>query len=156
MPQQPPSYKHPLSHQNRMLAYYMQHLQNQQSLLNAVRKVLPETLATQVNYCMVKDRKLLLYTTSAIWGSQLRFYDQLIRSSIEAISESPIDNLQIRLLTEPVGLIIKQPPKAILPSAATIDNLRDSGLTAKDRELQQSLLNLSSTLERLSKKCVKD
>lgn len=150
MPQKPTTFQAPLARQNRMLAYYLQQMQQQQKLLRIVRAVLPSAWADKISYCLIKDKKLSIYTTSAAWASQLRFYDKIIRAQVGQERQQPIDTLQIKLLIETIGVTQSAALKARIPSASAIGQIRDNSLRVADPQLQQALLKLSATLARLS------
>lgn len=146
------SFNAPLSRQNRTITYYRQQIEQQKRLLQHIQAALPPTLAKQLRHCLIKDKKLLLYTDSAIWASQLRFYNKIILASVSRPSRETIETVQIRIITESTGLNLQAARKARIPSAATIAIIRNDSLGVADNQLQQALLKLSATLERLSGK----
>lgn len=113
---------------------------------------MPAALAKQVRHCLVKDKKLLVYTDSAIWASQLRFYNKIMLVSVAQLSQESVETIQVKIITESTGLSVQAVSKARVPSAATIAIIRNDSLGVSDNQLKQALLNLSSTLERLAAK----
>ncbi|TAL45398.1 MAG: DUF721 domain-containing protein [Methylovulum sp.] len=146
------SFNTPLLCRNRTISYYYSKIQQQNRILQHIRKVLPAALAKQVRHCLVKDKKLLVYTDSAIWASQLRFYNKIMLVSVAQLSQESVETIQVKIITESTGLSVQAVSKARVPSAATIAIIRNDSLGVSDNQLKQALLNLSSTLERLAAK----
>ena len=114
--------------------------------------LLPNALAKQTRHCLIKDEKLIIYTNSATWGSQLRFYKEKILTSIIGLTKSPVETIQIKVITYHTGLALTNVRKAKLPSIENIEVIRNNGQTISDNQLKRALLNLSKTLTRLSSK----
>jgi hypothetical protein len=153
MPQKPPSFKMSLSFKNRTMAYFYSQIEQQQRILQCIRAVLPETLAKQVRHCLIRDKKLLVYTDSAAWASQLRFYNSaMLAATIVPLTRAPVDVVQIKIIAGQTGLILGPKRKAKIPSTEKIEVIRNHSLTVSDNQLRLALLRLSTTLERLSSK----
>ena len=152
MPQKPPSFKVSLSFQNRTMAYFYSQIEQQQRILQHIQAVLPEALAKQARHCLVRDKKLLIYTDSAAWASQLRFYNSVILAAIMPLTRTPVDILQIKIMTVQTGIIFGTRREAKIPSVEKIEYIRSHSLEFSDNQLRLALLKLSSTLERLSRK----
>jgi len=134
------------------MAYFYSQIEQQQQLLQRIRVVLPEALAKQARHCLIRDKKLLIYTDSAVWASQLRFYNSAILAAIMPLKRTPVEILQIKILTAKTGIIFGTRRKAKIPSVEKIEFIRSHSLTVSDDQLRLALLKLSSTLERLSRK----
>jgi len=152
MPQKPPSFKASLSFKNRTMAYFYSQIEQQRRISQCIQAVLPEALAKQVRHCLIRDKKLLIYTDSAAWASQLRFYNSAILAAIESLTRSPVEILQIKIIGGQTGLILGPKRKAKLPSVEKIESIRNDSLTVSDDQLRLALLKLSTTLERLAGK----
>lgn len=152
MPQKPPTFKLSLSFQNRTMAYLYSQIEQQQRILQHIRAVLPEALAKQARHCLIRDKKLLIYTDSAAWASQLRFYNSAILAAIAPLTRTPVEIMQIKIITGQTGLILGPQRKAKIPSVEKIEIIRNDSLTVADNQLRLALLKLSATLERLSSK----
>ena len=152
MPQKPPSFKVSLSFQNRTMAYFYSQIEQQQRILQRIQAVLPEALAKQARHCLIRDKKLLVYTDSAVWASQLRFHNSAILAAIMPQTRTPVEILQIKILTAKTGIIFGTRRKAKIPSVEKIEFIRSHSLAVSDNQLRLALLKLSSTLERLSRK----
>jgi len=140
--------KSPLSFQNQTMAYFHGQIGQQKRLLQAIQKLLPFHLAEHIHCCLIKDKKLLLYTDSATWASQLRFYNGVILAANEPL----VDIVQIKVMTQEVGFVKQFEHKARLPSSEKIAELQKDSLNIADEPLQAALLKLSATLARLSNK----
>ncbi|MCX7067743.1 MAG: DciA family protein [Methylococcales bacterium] len=140
--------KTPLSYQNQTMAYFHGQIGQQKRLLQAIQKLLPFDLANHVHCCLIKDKKLLLYTDSAAWASQLRFYNGVILAANELL----VDVVQIKVMTQEAGFVTQSECKARLPSSEKIAELQKDSLNIADEPLKAALLKLSATLARLSNK----
>jgi hypothetical protein len=131
------------------MAYFYSQIEQQQRILQMIRRVLPDNLARQIKHCLIKERKLLIYTDSAVWATQLRFYNTTILASVTK-NTSPIESLQIKVISTQTGLASTLTRKALIPSAEKIEALKNNSLSIEDNQLRLALLKLSTTLERLS------
>lgn len=147
MPQKPPSFKTSLSFQNRTMAYFYSQIEQHKRILHRIQTVLPETLANHARHCLIKDKKLLIYTNSAAWASQLRFYNGAILAAIAPLTRTSIEIMQVKIITEQPGLVLRPARKANMPSAEKIAIIRNDSLNITDDQLKLALLRLSATLE---------
>ena len=143
-------FKKSLAYPNRTMVYLHNQIDQQQRILQQIKAVLPDELAKQTKHCLIKDHKLLVYTNSAIWASQLRFYNSAILGSIQSLVKSPIESLQIKIISRTTGLTETSQRKANLPSLEGIDLIRKHSLSISDDKLSVALLKLSITLKRLA------
>jgi hypothetical protein len=137
------TFKTPLSYENQTIAYFRGCMGQQKRLLKTIQAVLPPHLVEHIHCCLLKGNKLLVYTDSAVWASQLRFYNAALVSI-----EPSVLTVQIKVITEQVGLVAKTERKAQLPSAKKIAEMRKDSLSIEDQPLQAALLKLSATLAR--------
>jgi len=137
-----------LAFPNRTMVYLHSQIEQQQRILKQIKAVLPDNLAKQTKHCLIKDHNLLVYTDSAIWASQLRFYNSAILASIQTLVKSPINNLQIKIINRASGIAGTAIRKANLPSLEGIDLIRKNSLSISDDKLSAALLKLSATLKR--------
>ena len=149
MAQKPSSFKTSLVFKNRTMAYFYSQIEQQQRILQMIRRVLPDNLAKQTKHCLIKERKLLIYTDSAVWATQLRFYNTTILASVTK-NTAPIESLQIKVISTQTGLASTLTRKALIPSTEKIEALKNNSLSIEDNQLRLALLKLSTTLERLS------
>ena len=132
------------------MAYFYSQIEQQQRILQRIQAVLPDALAKQARHCLLKDKKLLVYTDSAAWASQLRFYNSAILAAIAPLTATPVQSLQIRIIAGQTGLVAGSKRKANIPSVEKIELIRNHSLTVEDQQLSSALLKLSATLKRLS------
>lgn len=136
------------TYNSRVLANYQQKIKHQQRLLTIIKRALPEHLGDQISYCAISDKKLLVYSDSAAWATQLRFYQQVILDAISNADAAIVEELKFRIIAQ------NNPPKnereLNIPSANNIELLHSCGESMKDEKLKQALLKLSKTLDKLS------
>ncbi len=154
MPQKPPSFKVSLSFKNRTMAYFYGQIEQQQRILQRVQSILPEALAKQARHCIIKDRKLLIYTDSAAWASQLRFYNNAILAAVASLTRTPVETMKIKIISSHTGLVLGPKRRVKIPSIEKIEVIRNNSLSIPDNQLRLALLKLSTTLEKLSGKGV--
>lgn len=147
---EPSTFKTSLSFQNRTLAYLYHQIEQQQRILQCVQAVLPESLAKQTLHCLIRGKRLLIYTNSPAWASQLRFYSGIILAAMTPLIGRPIEVVQVRIIAGQTGLVSRPERKANLPSAEKIAIIRNDSLNVADDELSLALLKLSATLARAS------
>ncbi|WAK02746.1 DUF721 domain-containing protein [Methylobacter sp. YRD-M1] len=150
MAKKPAAFKAALSFPNRAIAHFYSRIEQQRQILQHIREALPEALAKHARYCVVNDKKLLIYTDSAAWASQLRFYSQAILAAVAPITREPVTLMQVKILTEQKSPYEKPIRRANVPAKDKIEIIRNLGLNVPDNQLKQALLKLSATLQRLS------
>jgi hypothetical protein len=144
----------PLAYQNRMFGYYLGQIEQQRRLLQHVRQSLPENLAKHVCHCLASNNTLLVYTDSAIWASQLRFYNQTLLAAMLSAAAPPtpaVQKVNIKVMTETTGATSQQggkKPQVNIPSADTIDLMQKQSASISDPTLQQALQRLNATLKK--------
>ncbi|MGZ8161763.1 MAG: DciA family protein [Methylobacter sp.] len=142
-------FKAALSFPNRTIVNFYSQIEHQKQLLQCIRTVLPEALAKYARHCVINNKKLLIYTDSATWASQLRFYNKTILA-IPPLIKLSIEMMQIKIIREQTGINRQPGEKAIIPSAESIEIIRNHSRAVPDNQLKLALLKLSATLERLS------
>jgi hypothetical protein len=138
------------SFQNRSLDVLHSRLNQQQALLRGIRSALPLALSSHVLHCVVNEKKLLLYTDSAVWASQLRFLKQEILQAASTLRQAQLDKLQIRILADQINESPRTGRKANLPSEEKIAMMRDQANSIQGSQLGQALQRLSTTLAKLT------
>ncbi len=139
-----------LAYPNRASSYFLGRIASQNKILAQIRAVLPENLANQAQACVIEKRKLLIYVNSAAWASRLRFYSRAILTAVNDKTDAAPDTIQIRLLMprQTDAWATSAPVK--IPSEETIELLHSSAIHTPSERLAEALLNLSTTLKRLS------
>ncbi|MEQ1620657.1 MAG: DciA family protein [Methylococcales bacterium] len=152
MPQKYTAFKPALRFPNQAIAYIYSNIDRHKQLLQPICKNLPAELATHVLHCLIKQRKLIIYTDSATWASQLRFYKGATLIAASTFIKEPVTELQVKILTPQVRLESTLALKPLIPSADQIKLIRSAGLASSDEQLKLALLKLSATLQSLSNK----
>jgi hypothetical protein len=150
MAKKPTYFKAALSYPNRSIAHFYSQIEQQKLVLQCIHGVLPSAIAQHTLHCVVNGKKLLVYTDTAAWASQLRFYNSVILAAIAPITRESVSIMQIKI----AGKILQATPpgrKPNIPSAENIDFIRNHSLTVSDEQLKGALLKLSATLAKLSK-----
>lgn len=145
------SFKAALSFPNRTIAHFYSQIEQQKQVLQRIHDVLPATIAQHVLHCVINGKKLLVYTDTAAWASQLRFYNSAILAAIAPVTRESVSIMQIKIRVETLQAT---PPgrKPNIPSAEKIEFIRSHSLTVSDEQLKLALLRLSTTLAKLSER----
>lgn len=145
------TFKAALSFPNRNIAHFYSQIAQQKQVLLCIHRVLPVEIAKHALHCVITNKKLLIYTDTAAWASQLRFYNSAILAAIAPVTRDTISIMQIKIGLE--ALPAERPRrKPNIPSAENIALIHNHSLTVSDQQLKQSLLKLSTTLEKLAKR----
>jgi len=143
------TFKTVASYNSRILASYQQKMKQQQHLLAIIKAVLPKPLTDHVLYCTIAINKLFIYTYSATWSSQLRFYQQTMLNAVINANLTTIKTIQIKLIV-PEDHSPKNKHLLNIPSDDNIKLLHQCGKSVNNGNLKKALLNLSETLNKLS------
>ncbi len=143
-----------LSYPNKTIALLRLQINQQLDILGHVKAALPQELASHALHCLFNDKnpnnkKLLIYTDSAIWASQLRFYGKAIIAAIGSVAPYPVSVLQVKVMNVPETENTGNKRIAAIPSQTVADEILNHSLMATDPQLKQALGRLSSTLARL-------
>jgi Dna[CI] antecedent, DciA len=138
-----------LTYPNRTIAQLCLQIDQQSAILARIKAVLPETLANHALHCVLNNNKLLIYTDSANWASQLRFYGKTMLAAIGPASSTPATTIHIKIID--LSTTTKTSPKrmAVIPSFAVSKEIHEQSLITTDPQLKQALDKLSSTFARL-------
>ena len=147
MPVKYNSFKSSLDYKGKIFTAYKYQLEIQNELLKAVKSALPSHLTPHALYCVASGRKIILYTDSAIWSSQLRFYHQDILQALPASNNRLFETLQIKII--PQSIERKQEKTLRPPSAKNVDLILSQAEHQSDEKLKAALLNLGRTLKKL-------
>lgn len=143
-------FKTALLYPNRSIAYFYSQIEQQKQVLQCIREVLPPTIAQHALHCVVNGKKLLVYTDTAAWASQLRFYNSVILAAIAPVTRESVSIMRIKIAGKTLQAT-SPGRKPNIPSAENIDFIRNHSLTVSDEQLKGALLKLSTTLAKLSK-----
>jgi len=128
------------------LAVYMEKIAEQNQLLGVVRLALPSNIAKHINYCVQSRPRLLIYTESAVWASQIRFYHEAILSKLLEVGLQNISQVSVRIMFQFDDRKKSRP--VLLPSAETVQSLLSSVDQKSDDVLDRALTKLAETLKR--------
>ncbi len=149
-PRTPPT-KTLLWYTNKSLTLLIRQVSEQLSVLKQIKAVLPAHLANHALHCVINNNKLVIFTDSAAWASQLRFYDSVMLGVISKIAVTKaVTSLKVKVtISTPEG---NSPKKtAIIPSQTVVDELHAYSYSTADPQLKDALGRLSTTLARLQK-----
>lgn len=135
-------------YQNSVMDFYHKKIHEQQQLLQKIHTTLPKHLAEHVLHCVISGKKILIYTDATVWSSQLRFYQTTILNGLSQ-TQFKVELLQVRLIPQTIQQ--KKQREPLVPSKENIHHIRHNANQVTDEKLQKALLNLSQTLEKLSK-----
>ena len=132
------------------LSGLQQQLKHHADLLKLAKQCLPLTLAEHCTGCCYKHSTLILYSRSAVWLSQLRFYKTVLLETMqEEAPQFAISEVIFRVLVTPDGLATEQPVnQPIRPSRQAIDEIASSASYVADKQLRLSLEKLAQTLHK--------
>ncbi|GAB6141669.1 hypothetical protein JCM14076_23980 [Methylosoma difficile] len=130
------------------MAYLHAQVADHERLKLRVCSLLPDTLGKQILHCAIRNKKLLIFTNSSLWASQLRFYRTNLMAN--AGDNHAIEDVQIKVLVKQTGVSVSALPKPAVPSLETLAVIQQQSVYVSDNELQQALQRLSTTLKKLS------
>lgn len=141
-------FKSALDFKNNQLASCLDKIAAQQALLGVVRGALSEDMAKHAVHCVASGSCLLLYSDSASWASQIRFFNRAILDKIHAAGQLHIVRLQVRIV--PPQAEPDRPKRgARLPSAENIGLICDQANRADEQDvLGAALARLGAALAR--------
>jgi hypothetical protein len=149
MLQQPQTFKPVLSYPDKIIGLLYLQINQQSTLLQQIKAVLPSNLRDHALHCVLKNKKLLLYTDSASWASQLRFYGKAIQSVFEPEASIPFE-VQVKVIEIPTNALADPSRKTNTPSQTVADEINKYSHRITDPQLKNALSKLSDTLSRLN------
>lgn len=150
MAKKPTFFKAALSFPNRTIAHFYSQIEQQKQVLQCIHGVLPAAIAKHALHCVVNGKKLLVYTDTAAWASQLRFYNSAILAAIAPVTRESVSIMQIKIMVETLQATPLPSRKPNIPSAEKIEFIHNHSMTVTDEQLKRALLRLSATLAKLS------
>lgn len=143
-----PSVKQVMISSHPVLLKMKQTMDKYQQVLAIVRSVLPENLASQCLGCVVNQSQLTIYSHSAVWVSQLRFYQPDILKAVNFThSGYEVNSVKFRVMVTQTGASqATTSTRNIVPSDSTIDLIEDSAKHLTDPQLGAKLKRLAQTL----------
>lgn len=150
MAKKPTSFKAALLFPNRTIAHFYSQIEQQKLVLLRIHEVLPVAIAQHALHCVINGKKLLVYTDTAAWASQLRFYNSAILAAIAPVTRVSISMMQIKVRRDELNKASPPGRTPNLPSAENIELIHNQSLTVADEQLKQALQRLSATLAKRS------
>ena len=118
-----------------------------QRILAIILSASPRQLQAHIKDCVINNNCLMIYVSSAVWASQLRFCSSQIQQAVNAQSNERINKIRIRVL-RPEPFKMQKEVKKIIPSIKNINLLRDNAATLSEGKLKDALLGLSKALQK--------
>ncbi len=142
-------FKPALNFEGKVLSNYKYKIDTHNRLLKTIKLALPENLSDHALYCVISEKKISLYTDSAVWSSQLRFYHQIILRAVKNSKQGNFQLLQIKVIPKTAEQTQSKIVK--LPSKENISFIFDEASNNQnDDVLKIALLRLAKTFKRLS------
>lgn len=142
MPQLNKPFKPILGFSSHNVALLTKQIELQRLTLRTVQAALALELASHVVHCISTAGKVIVYTDSAGWASQLRFYNETILAALSQPEAKlivkvimPLDNQSRTTLISPR-----------IPSQAVINHIKTASEHIPDKGLGEALTRLSNTL----------
>jgi hypothetical protein len=139
-----------LAYPNKSIAQLSLQINQQLAILGQIKSVLPIELQVHVLHSVLNGKKLLIYTDSANWATQLRFYGETMLAVFKSNCSTPATVLQVKIINDVATAKVNPKNKATIPSQRVSYEIRKLSLVTTDPQLKQALSNLSSTLARLN------
>ncbi|MEY4209667.1 MAG: hypothetical protein RLZ92_45 [Pseudomonadota bacterium] len=139
-------FKSALDFDGRQMANCLAIIAEQNKLLSIVKFALPADIAKSVIHCVRSSNRLILYTESASWASQLRFFHRPILNKLAETEYKNIQTLQVKI--QPKTIEQKTGRRLLIPSAKNISMIQEQIKDQDQDELNKALLRLSNTLEK--------
>lgn len=143
------TFKTALSYQGKILDNYKYQIFVHNEILEIIKSSLPHKLSKHVLYCVTSAKKVFLYTNSAAWSSQLRFYHQQMIQALKTSNYAAYETLQIKIIPPIIEQQVNKKTITV-PSTEHIDLLIDQAENQIHDKLKAALLKLGSTLKKLS------
>ncbi|GEM_PF-466495 len=120
-------------------------------LLQRIQAGLPQNLSDHCIACVLRlDGLLVIYTNSAAWASQLRFYQSTILS--EAASVGPVTRIKIRIWHPPANTSARPKSDFVrVPDERVLNQLLLEAQCNQDEDIRQALVGLVKAMRRRSK-----
>lgn len=129
---------------SRPLAICLEKIAHQQQLLQCVRAALPPHIAEHTLHCIMSGARLLIYTNSATWASQIRFYQEDILNKLQPTAQLKITRMQVKVMQE---IIKTESERQVqLPSYQTVQAMLGEFDGKSVDVLESAMTNLAKTL----------
>lgn len=141
-----PIFKSALDFDTRSMSKCLEIIAVQKQLLQNIKSTLPVSIAEHALYCVVNETRVIVYTDSAAWASQIRFFHEVMLTQMHAIGWPKIGRIQVKVMQlEFVGYSLR---KVQLPSVATVAAILGQIDDKSNDVLDLALGNLAKTLSK--------
>lgn len=115
----------------------------QQSLVSAVRQVLPASVAAHCVSAVIEGSRLTLFADSVVWATQLRFLGPEVARMLGSRIQTPYE---VRVRVAPPKAYAQSPAISVIKplSRATGRLLSETAASVSDQRLQEALRRLAS------------
>ncbi len=144
------SFKAVQRYEEKILARYIFRMSVHSELLQIIKSALPAALSPHAIHCVSSERKVSIYTDSATWSSQLRFYQKTMLKAINSSNQGSFETIQIKIIPKTVQFDKKEKP--LLPSSENINSLLNQAKNQTDETLKAALLKLGNTLKKSNRR----
>ncbi len=134
----------------RLFSAYQQQIKKHQQIQQLICSVVPKSLATHIQYSLINDESVVIYTDSAIWSSQIRFLQSQILKKLHQTGFNHISILKLKVLN--MERSTTQPTDPIYPDLETIDLITQVADSHQTDRLGEAMQRLSNTLKKKSAK----
>ncbi|MDD2760640.1 MAG: DciA family protein [Methylomonas sp.] len=135
-----------LDYDARSLALCLEKIAEQKRLLLIVTTALPKSIAEHADHCVISGNRLLIYTASAAWASQIRFFSQAILNSLHELGQQKIVRIQVKVLLQAGDA--KRERTVCLPSNETVEAIFSQVDEKSEDVLDKALTKLANTLKK--------
>jgi hypothetical protein len=139
-------FKSALDFDGRPMQICLEKIAEQKRLLRVAQSTLPEPIAEHAMHCVVSDTRLIIYTDSAVWASQIRFFQEVILNKIQGSGQRKITNMQIKVMP-PIGPLNRE-REARVPTSETVQALMGQINDKSSDVLDVAMAKLAKTLSR--------
>jgi hypothetical protein len=143
-------FKSASSYEGKIISRYKGQIEIQNKILKIIASSLPEHLSSRALFCVISGKKIILYTDSATWSSQLRFYTKKILQAVQISEGGNYEVVQIKIIPKIMESEVQNSIK--LPSVENINFILNQAENQTDEKLKKALLKLGTTFNKLSKK----
>jgi hypothetical protein len=145
------TFKPALGYHGKVFTLYRYQIETQAKLLKKIQSALPDHLSSHALYCVLSNKKVSVYTDSAAWSSQLRFYHRTMLQALLSTHEGVIETLQIKVIPPSIEKEPEQKQTKNIPSTENIDFILDQAEHQSNEKLKNALLKLGKTFQKKSK-----
>jgi len=126
------------------------HIEKHRKILKIIVSASPIQIRPFIKDCVINEDRLMIYVSSAMWASQLRFCSNQIQTAVNSQSNEKIKKVRVRILS-PAPFEADNTSQKIIPSEETIESLRNNAGATSEGKLKDALLSLSATLQKQNK-----